>query len=362
MPEIVGWSNDAETRGRVLRELRAGQVVAVPTESGYEAAAFGLDAAAVARLAALAGNDTPIAVAIRSHQEVRDWAPAIRGVAARLVRSWSPGPFLAIVRGSEERGLAQRLPTDVQALVLRDQGVPLRWPDRDEFDSLLAGLGGPLLMTRICTDPRTPQAAAEISELDLVLDGGLSPMMVPPTIVHADSSRWRMIREGAISAADLDESARCRVLFVCTGNTCRSPMAKALCRRLLADTLGCALEELAERGYEVDSAGMAAHAGSEASPEAAVIVRQRGSDLARHRSQPLTVDLLARADHLFLMTYDHLRMLRSVRGLVGPMPQLLSPEGEDVTDPIGHPEEVYVECADQIEEMLKRRLAQILER
>jgi protein-tyrosine phosphatase len=107
---------------------------------------------------------------------------------------------------------------------------------------------------------------------------------------------------------------------------------------------------------------MAAHAGSEASPEAAAIVRRRGSDLSGHRSQPLTVDLLARADHLFLMTYDHLRMLRGIRGVVGPPPQLLSPEGEDVTDPIGHPEEVYVECADQIEEMLKRRLAQILER
>jgi len=139
-------------------------------------------------------------------------------------------------------------------------------------------------------------------------------------------------------------------------------MAKALCRRLLADTLGCALEELADRGYEVESAGMAAHAGSEASPEAVAIVRRHGSDLASHRSQPLTVDLLARADHLFLMTYDHLRMLRGVRGLVGPMPQLLSPEGEDVTDPIGCPQDVYEECADQIEEMLKRRLPQILER
>ena len=46
------------------------------------------------------------------------------------------------------------------------------------------------------------------------------------------------------------------------------------------------------------------------------------------------------------MTADHLRMLRGVRGLVGPQPQLLSPDGEDVTDPIGWPQEVYEECAE----------------
>ncbi|HEX3315879.1 MAG TPA: Sua5/YciO/YrdC/YwlC family protein [Gemmataceae bacterium] len=362
MPELLRWSNDTETRNRVLHELRAGQVVAVPTESGYEAAAFGLDAAAVARLASLAGDEHPVAVAIRSHHEVRDWAPTIRGVAARLLRTYTPGPFVAIVRGGEERGLAGHLPSDVHDLVLRNQGVPLRWPDRDDFDLLLAGLGGPLLMTRLCNDPRTPQAAAEAPEIDLVLDAGLSPMLVPPTVVHADSTRYRLIREGAIAPGDLDEAARCRILFVCTGNTCRSPMAKALCRRLLADTLGCGLEELADHGYEVESAGMAANAGSEASPEAAVLVRKRGAELSDHRSQPLTADLLARADHLFLMTADHLRMLRGVRGLVGPQPQLLSPDGEDVTDPIGWPQDVYEECASQIWEMLQRRLPQILER
>src|ERR1700729_4186706 len=105
MPEALRWTNDTETRNRVLHELRAGQVVAVPTESGYEAACFGLDGAAVARLASLAADEHPVAVAIRSHHEVRDWAPTLRGVAARLVRTYAPGPFLAIVRGGEERGL-----------------------------------------------------------------------------------------------------------------------------------------------------------------------------------------------------------------------------------------------------------------
>lgn len=90
-----------------------------------------------------------------------------------------------------------------------------------------------------------------------------------------------------------------RVLFVCSGNTCRSPMAAALLR-----------EELARRGVspgdiEVMSAGTGSHNGDRASPLARKVLADRGADLSTHRSRALTRDLLDKANLILTMTRSH---------------------------------------------------------
>src|SRR5579859_6473201 len=127
----------------------------------------------------------------------------------------------------------------------------------------------------------------------------------------------------------------CQILFVCTGNTCRSPLAQALCARLLADRLGCEPIDLPERGFHVQSAGLAAMMGAAATVEAVAVARELGADLTGHKSQPLTPELLARTDYLYVMTQAHLHILASL-GLSGrPILSLLSSQGEDIADPIG---------------------------
>src|SRR6516165_10637865 len=111
---------------------------------------------------------------------------------------------------------------------------------------------------------------------------------------------------------NMAENFNCHILFVCTGNTCRSPLAQALCARLLADRLGCEPADLPARGFFVQSAGLAAMIGAEATPEAAAIAREHGADLSGHKSQPLTLDLLAQTDLLFAMTEAHLHILTSL--------------------------------------------------
>src|SRR5712691_6240493 len=71
----------------------------------------------------------------------------------------------------------------------------------------------------------------------------------------------------------------CRILFVCTGNTCRSPLAEALCKKRLAEQLGCRVDELAERGYVVASAGVSAYPGDEAAAAAVEIAAEFGAGL-----------------------------------------------------------------------------------
>ena len=133
------------------------------------------------------------------------------------------------------------------------------------------------------------------------------------------------------------------VLFVCTGNTCRSPMAEGLMRRALKN----------RKDITTESAGVAAYGGSKASPETLSMLKKMGATLKGFRSQPVTEELLTKATHVFAMTEGHLAMLEAhfpehsakfflLREFSGIKDRR---EGIDVPDPIGMGLPAYEEVA-----------------
>ena len=356
MPDVIAISESAIEQA--ADRLRAGAIVALPTEAGYEAAAAALHPEAVEELRALVGAEEHLAIGLAQATELFDWLPHARGAAVRLARTFWPGPLVLVSSAGATRGLARRLPVEVQAAVVRGGALALRLPDQDWTRALRAAL----VLAPLPGFPQTvEQIAAGRARLDLIVDGGPSTFVRPPTVVRAGQRTAEVLREGALAAQDVAEVAAARILFVCTGNTCRSPLAEALCRKLLADTLAIEPGRLDEHGFRVQSAGLAAMMGNAATAEAAVIAGEHGADLGRHASQPLNLDLLAQADRVFAMTASHQYMLHSLRLEVGPAAQLLSPDGADVDDPIGSTEDVYRACAADILAALRLRLPELLE-
>ncbi|MBR9990591.1 MAG: low molecular weight protein arginine phosphatase [Gemmatimonadetes bacterium] len=150
------------------------------------------------------------------------------------------------------------------------------------------------------------------------------------------------------------EGTTYNLLFVCSGNTCRSPMAEAITRSLLR-----------ERGWkhvDVASAGTGAVTGSSASPEAVVVARERGLELDGHTSQPLTPELIGWADLVLVMGPSHMYAVRELGGAekVSLVTAFVDGDGhaEPVADPFGGDEELYREAFAQIEEAV----ASLLER
>jgi protein-tyrosine phosphatase len=132
------------------------------------------------------------------------------------------------------------------------------------------------------------------------------------------------------------------VLFVCTGNTCRSPLAVGVLRSLVRNadlTLA----------FEIDSAGTAVrHAGQPASPLALEAAARRGYDIAGHRSRSLTAEDLAHFIHPLAMAQAHLTTMRALaaEGFIDRPRMFL---GEDVVDPYGGTARDYDRALDLIE-------------
>lgn len=361
--------------------LAAGRAVVLPTDTVYSVA-LGPAAPEPLRLRQLlagrtAEPDLPGLFAWQPGAGVGESGPldaaseslGIRAAAHRLLlRRLLPGPaiFLAPIDGPDLGRVvgAIGLPTGLVDTPGAPPTVALRQTSNPAAAEAIRRSGVPVAIAEIpMSRGRWAATAADaaaiigeaIGEAPVVIDDGPArPGRVATVIRLTPGGGYKVARAGAFEERFVAKQLQRTILFVCSGNTCRSPMAEAIAAHLLAHA------PMSSVNTTVLSAGTGAQSGVPPTPEALAALREIGVDPSiLHGSRPLTRQLMAQADAIYVMTRSHQRAVASMDPGAAAKVHLVDPAGEEIPDPIGYPRNIYTDTANRLKSAIAGRLKEL---
>lgn len=358
MAKILDWRRSDDPRDVVhlaVQALVEGHVVAAPTESSYVYLASGLHEGAVEQLhrQALLRKNNLLSIVPRTPDEVLDLIPSIGSSSRRLIRKAWPGPLVLQSKNSDPYSSLRCLPESVYQRIQDEQGSVRVWlPDHEVIHYITKLVSGPLVVALATQGAKPEMIARSVGDLApgssvLSIDGGIIQESGEPTVVAVEGNRGEVLREGVLSEDQLQQLSQYMILFICTGNTCRSPMAAALMQKKIHDKFRSEFEGQSIP-LLVASAGVSAFGGDPASHGALEAIRGFGCSLEKHQSTQLNSRLIEQADLILAMGQRHRSVIVSQWPEVASKVYLVASDGSEISDPFGGPLDVYQRCAEQL--------------
>lgn len=310
--------------------LKNGGLVAFPTETVYGIAANLLNKDTINRLYEIKKRpkDKPFSIHIADFAALTKLGIVLSKDAERLIKRYWPGPLTAVAFNKKNEKVGLRMPDNKVALALiKKANVPVVAPSAN-----ISGNKPP-----ICAEELTSEIYGTV---DIILDGGKANIGMESTVIDITEKPFKVLRQGAIPEKEL--LIDYTILFVCTGNSCRSVMAKGLMEKFVKDS------GLSEKVI-IDSAGTSTFAGIGAAPNTVSIMKDEGIDVSGHRGKNMNRDLIKKSDLVFVMERMHRDAILNIMPEAGEKVKLLK-DSDDIPDPIGRPLEEYKKVFNIIKE------------
>lgn len=341
---------DANFYRQIVDILEQGGVIAFPTDTIYGLGVDACNSKAIRKIYEIKNRkaEKPLTLFVGRRDRIKDFAFV---KFHKIIDSFMPGP-LAIVLWAKENAPA----------LSTDQSIGIRIPQTPWLQELIVQYGRPLATSSANLSEAEPLVSPEaivkaMPGIDLIIDDG--PRESPPsTLLDLRSNYITVLRKGKIPILEMEKTVNrilklgptttFNILLVCTGNSCRSPMAQALLRLSVPDPR-----------IIIDSCGTAAPVGRSATDFAQQVVKNLGTDLSSHKTKPITRALINQSDLVLCMELRHFETVIELLPAAATRTFLFKEYkrgqvmNNEVLDPIGQDLQTYELCAKSMLPSLK---------